>query len=52
MKEMIYLLKGLFYRNKLLFVIALIAILVFLVGCSAQGSGYPAPSGPIGGGCG
>jgi len=34
----------------LFFVIAVIAILIFVVGCSAQG-GAPPPSGPIGGGC-
>ena len=51
MNGMISLFKAIYYRNKLLFVIAIIAILVFVVGCSAQGSGAPPPSGPIGGGC-
>ena len=45
-------LKSLYYRNKLFFVIAVIAILVFIVGCSTQGSVPSGPSGPIGGGCG
>ena len=50
MNGIINLLRALYRRNKLFFVIAIIAILVFIVGCSAQ-SGAP-PSGPIGGGCG
>ena len=52
MNAIINLLKAIYYRNKLFFVIALIAILVFLVGCTTQGGPPSAPSGPIGGGCG
>jgi len=42
-----------FYKyNKLYFVITVILLLVFLVGCAkSSNSGY-APAGPIGGGCG
>lgn len=43
--------KTLYYRNKAIFVIALILGIIFLVGCSTSGSSPP-PSGPIGGGCG
>lgn len=50
MNGVINLLKTIYYRNKLFFVIAGIAILILIVGCSAQG-GAPPPSGPIGGGC-
>jgi len=50
MNGIISLLKTLYYRNKLFFAIALFAILVFIVGCTAEG-GAPPPSGPIGGGC-
>ncbi len=50
MNWMISLLKTIYNRNKLFFVIAIIAILLFIVGCSTQG-GAPPPSGPIGGGC-
>jgi hypothetical protein len=50
MKGVVDLLKAIYHRNKLFFVIALIAILIFVVGCSAEG-GAPPPSGPIGGGC-
>lgn len=52
MDGIISFLKTLYYRNKLFFVIALLAAVIFVVGCSAQGSGAPPPSGPIGGGCG
>ena len=45
---MINLLKNLYYKNKFLFLIAIIGMTVFAVGCASQGS---APSGPIGGGC-
>jgi len=51
MNGIINLLKTIYYRNKLFFVIALIAILLFIAGCSTQG-GSPPPAGPIGGGCG
>lgn len=51
MDGIISLLKTLSYGKKLFFVIAVIAVLVFIVGCSVQG-GAPPPSGPIGGGCG
>jgi len=50
MRGIISLLKTLYHNNKLIFVIALIAVLVLIVGCSAQGSAPP-PSGPVGGGC-
>lgn len=50
MNGIIDLLKTIYYRNKLFFVIAVIAILVFIVGCSTEG-GAPPPSGPIGRGC-
>lgn len=49
MNEMISMLRALYYGNRLFFVISMVAILVFVVGCSTQG-GAP-PSGPIGGGC-
>jgi uncharacterized lipoprotein YajG len=45
-------LKTIFYKNKMLFVIAVIVAIVLIAGCSAQGGGgYSAPSGPVGGGC-
>lgn len=50
MDVVINLLKTIYYRNKLFFVIAVVAIAVFIVGCSAQGNSPP-PSGPIGRGC-
>lgn len=52
MRGMVDFLKMLYHRNKLFFVIAIIAILIFVVGCSTQGSSPSGPSGPIGGGCG
>ncbi len=52
MDGVISFLKTLYHRNKLFFVIAIIAIAIFVVGCSAQGGSAPPPSGPIGGGCG
>ena len=51
MRGIISLLKTLYYNNKLIFVIALIAVLVLIVGCSSQGYNSPPPSGPVGGGC-
>ncbi len=51
MNGIISLLRALYYKkNKLFFVIAVIAITIFIVGCSTQG-GSP-PPGPVGGGCG
>jgi len=46
----INLLKILYSRNKLVFVLAVIALTLILAGCSSQAGS--APSGPIGGGCG
>ncbi len=51
MNGMIGFLKMLYYRNKLIFVLAAAAILLFIVGCSTQGAPPQGPSGPIGGGC-
>ncbi len=45
----INLLKTLYGRNKLFFVVAVVALALVLVGCSASGSAPP--SGPVGGGC-
>ncbi|MDP7180592.1 MAG: hypothetical protein QF824_04955 [Candidatus Woesearchaeota archaeon] len=53
MNGMIDLMKGLYRKNKLLFVIGLIVVVALVAGCTAQGgSGAPPPSGPIGGSCG
>ncbi len=53
MNGTINLLKGLYYRNKLVFVIGLIVIVALLAGCTTQGGAPPPPpSGPIGGSCG
>jgi hypothetical protein len=51
MKEMINMIRTVYYRNKLLCLVIIVVVLAILVvGCNAQG-GSP-PSGPIGGGCG
>lgn len=51
MNGIISLLKTVYHKNKLLFLIVLVGIAIFIAGCSSQ-SGSPPPSGPIGGGCG
>ena len=51
MNGIVNFLKILYHRNKLFFVIAIVAILIFVVGCSTQSGPPAAPSGPIGGGC-
>ena len=50
--SLVNMLKVLYYRNKLFFVLAIVA-LVLLVGCNSQAGAPPpgGPSGPIGGGC-
>lgn len=50
MNNIIDVLRTLYNRNRIIFVIAIIALTLFLVGCSTQGS-IPPPSGPIGRGC-
>jgi outer membrane lipoprotein-sorting protein len=37
-------------KSTMIFILLLLVVVIFVVGCSTQGS-YPAPSGPIGGGC-
>ena len=50
-RNLVDLLKAVYFKNKLLFVIALVVIALVIVGCTSQGGGSP-PQGPIGGGCG
>jgi len=54
MNAIVNMLRIIYHRNKILFFILIIGILLFIVGCSGGGTGYApaAPSGPVGGGCG
>tara|TARA_Y100000034_G_C6699585_1_gene308457 strand:+ start:376 stop:525 length:150 start_codon:yes stop_codon:yes gene_type:complete len=44
-------LKTLYYGKKYFLLFSLLALALFVVGCSTQ-AGSPPPSGPVGGGCG
>ena len=52
MNGIISLLKTLYHRNKLFFIIAILIIALFLVGCTSSGGSAPPSSSFIGGGCG
>lgn len=51
MNGVIDFLKALYYKNKSLFLVAVLVLVIFIAGCSSQGSAPSGPSGPIGGGC-
>jgi len=50
MNKIVSLLKTFYYRHSIFFIMASVTILIFVAGCSAQGSSPP-PTGPVGGGC-
>ncbi len=53
MNGIINLLKTSYRINKRLFIVVVLVIAAFLlIGCSSSAGSAPAPSGPIGGGCG